>query len=45
VNEAQLLAGPSDRIERNQAALCRIVHDFGERISAALGCRARDGRS
>jgi DNA-binding IclR family transcriptional regulator len=39
VNEALLLAGPSERIERHQDALCRLVLDIGHRISAALGYR------
>ena len=42
VNEVLLLAGPSDRIERNQDALCRLVQDVGNRISAVLGHRPGD---
>ena len=45
VNEALLLAGPSDRIGRDQEQLCKIVREIGERMSAALGYRAADGRS
>lgn len=45
VNEALLLAGPSDRIGRDQEQICKIVREIGERMSAALGYRAADGRS
>jgi DNA-binding IclR family transcriptional regulator len=45
VNEALLLAGPSDRIERNQEALRRMVRGVADRISASLGYRAADARS
>jgi IclR family acetate operon transcriptional repressor len=45
VNEALLLGGPSDRIERDQEPLCRIVRGIGDRISASLGYRPADGRS
>jgi hypothetical protein len=41
VNEALVLAGPSERIERDQEQLCGIVRQAGERISAALGYRAQ----
>ncbi len=39
VNEALLLAGPAERIERNKDALSTLVRDISERMSAALGYR------
>jgi IclR family transcriptional regulator, acetate operon repressor len=45
VIEVLLLAGPSDRIERHQDKLCRIVRNIGDRISASLGYRGTDGRT
>ena len=45
VNEALLLAGPSERIERNQEALCRRVREVGAQISAALGHRTDEAAS
>jgi hypothetical protein len=45
VNEVLLLAGPSDRIEREQVLLHKIVRNIGGRISAPLGYRPTDARS
>ena len=45
VNEALLLAGPSERIERDQERLSKIVRETGDCISASLGYRAGEGRS
>jgi hypothetical protein len=45
VNEALLIAGPSDRIEREQVPLRKIVRNIGGRISVSLGYRPTDARS
>jgi len=45
VNEALLLAGPSEQIERDHEPLSKLVRETGDRLSASLGYRREGGRS